>query len=540
MGKYKVQVVNCYSLNIRSGAGTSYKVIAWAQKGQTFTSSKKSGSWYYIDEKKGYASDSYIKTIQNLDPPKTPAKNAPKTIGTITTKATVNAYDKIDGKKVNSYKAQTFKYTVAKAPWYQVVTSQGLQWIKITTAAHATTGTTTLSKADYDKINAMINSGKGKTTTDRMGNVQGDKRKSSLAPAPATAVDKTALEAVIESFGGDEVQYDDKTGEILKGGAPTVVNWTLSYSEFEKNFDILRKNLNIIGETKNNIGKDLFTRFNRFHLPYVDHHLSKTFSHVFFTRPSCNFMTGDTALHTQFEKDPLIYYLWNNNSDVIKGLTTHLSSSHDFHPYLSNSAQSFDVPDEIIKTTEHGETFTGYKLLYGRHNIESNTAGQFTVQFKDDKHFTIYKTHKAWIEYISRVYRGTARPTLENMANKILDYACAVYYFICAEDGETLLFWSKYFGVFPLNAPASAATWAKGSGGANNMDFGINYAYAMKEDFSPLTLSEFNKNSSDAFKYRKIYDSEVGGAGRSLVGAPFIESSEDTTKHSIYKLKFRS
>jgi hypothetical protein len=251
-------------------------------------------------------------------------------------------------------------------------------------------------------------------------------------------------------------------------------------------------------------------------------------------------MTGDTALHTQFEKDPLIYYLWNNNSNVIKGLTTHLSSSHDFHPYLSNAAQSFDVPDEVIKTTEHGETFTGYKLLYGRHNIESNTAGQFTVQFKDDKDYTIYKTHKAWIEYISRVYRGTSRPTLENMANKILDYACAVYYFICAEDGETILFWSKYFGVFPLNAPASSATWAKGSGGATSPDFGINYAYAMKEDFSPLTLSEFNKNSSAAFQYRKIYDSEVGGAGRSLVGAPFVESTKNTNKQSVYKLKFRS
>jgi hypothetical protein len=126
------------------------------------------------------------------------------------------------------------------------------------------------------------------------------------------------------------------------------------------------------------------------------------------------------------------------------------------------------------------------------------------------------------------------------MSNKILDYASAVYYFICAEDGETILFWSKYFGVFPLNAPASSATWSKGSGGATSPDFGINYAYAMKEDFSPLTLSEFNKNSSSAFQYRKIYDSVVGGVGRSLVGAPFIESTTNTDKHSVYKLKFRS
>lgn len=245
-----------------------------------------------------------------------------------------------------------------------------------------------------------------------------------------------------------------------------------------------------------------------------------------------------TKLHSQLENDPLYSFLWNNNPMLLQALTEKFTESHDFHPYLSNAARSFDVSDEFIKTTEHGETFTGYKMLYGRHNIESNTAGQFTIQYQDDKNYTLYKTHKAWTEYISRVYRGALRPAKVYIKNRILDYASSVYYFVTGPDGETLLFWSKYFGVFPLNTPASAASWTKGSG-TSVPEFGINYAYAFKEDFSPVTLAEFNKNSSGDFVFRKTYDPITNGQSRTLSGAPFIESSKDSKGTSVYKLKFR-
>ncbi|WP_171567733.1 hypothetical protein, partial [Brevibacillus sp. MCWH] len=149
--------------------------------------------------------------------------------------------------------------------------------------------------------------------------------------------------------------------------------------------------------------------------------------------------------------------------ELILSLTDHFSNSHDFHPYLSNTANSFELSDEFIKTVEHGETLTGYKVQYGKNNIESNSSGSFSISYIDDAEFNIYKTHKAWIEYISRVYRGEVTPKRDYIQKKILDYTVSVYYFICGPDGETILFWSKYFGVFPTNTPSSASSWSKGS-----------------------------------------------------------------------------
>ena len=56
-------VVNCTtSVNVRSGAGTSYAVLGSAKKGATYTVTGQSGSWYKIDYngKTGYISSTYL------------------------------------------------------------------------------------------------------------------------------------------------------------------------------------------------------------------------------------------------------------------------------------------------------------------------------------------------------------------------------------------------------------------------------------------------------------------------------------------------
>ncbi len=52
------------SVNIRSGAGTSYSVVAGAKKGQTLTCIGESGDWYQVqlsDGTKGWVSSSLVK-----------------------------------------------------------------------------------------------------------------------------------------------------------------------------------------------------------------------------------------------------------------------------------------------------------------------------------------------------------------------------------------------------------------------------------------------------------------------------------------------
>lgn len=320
-------------------------------------------------------------------------------------------------------------------------------------------------------------------------------------------------------------------------------NYAIDYTFIRDNLETLRRNLNIIGDKNfSNIKDNLFAKFNRFKTEFPDIELSRTFSQVFFTRPDLNIVTnmgrGHFELHDQVTDDPVFYYLYKNNPNLLLSLTSDMSTEHDFNTYLSNKAESFDVPDEYVRTVEHGETFTGFKVQYAKNNIESNTAGTISISYTDDKDLSIYKMHKGWLDYCSKVYRGILRPKDEYIYRKVLDYACSVYYFLLGPDGETILFWSKYLGVFPTNTPASSLSWTKG----NNValpNFSINYAFSIKEDFNPLALAEFNANSSSDLTYRRTYEPALYTTGRTLSGAPFIETVLDASGQYVYKLRFR-
>lgn len=458
MGKYSVKVVNCSLLNVRAGVGTSHKIVSVVKVGDTFTSSKQSDGWYYIDEKKGWSSGKYIKVLKDLNPPPTPASQ-----------------------KQQSQKTSSSKSTV-----------------------------------DYSKVSEQLGSS---SSSSNISEVEGKR------------------------YVGKSNSDVDKLGALNTNPANFSQSYELKYDHLEDNMDVIRRNMNMVGEFGyRDVIRSHFRKFNRFKVPFVDGQLTKTFSHVFFTRPSLNLLdSSGKNLNSQFANDPLYFFLFNNNKELILSLTDHFSKSHDFHPYLSNTANSFELSDEFIKTVEHGETLTGYKVQYGKNNIESNSSGSFSISYIDDAEFNIYKTHKAWIEYISRVYRGEVTPKRDYIQKKILDYTVSVYYFICGPDGETILFWSKYFGVFPTNTPSSASSWSKGSS-VKLPEFTINYAYAMKEDFSPLSLIEFNKNSDKFghYKYRKTYEEELLTTGKTFSNAPFVELAKDKrTGEYVYKLRFR-
>lgn len=321
------------------------------------------------------------------------------------------------------------------------------------------------------------------------------------------------------------------------------------YSGYESNFSIMRKNLNINDSASDLavIRNNMIERFNRWKVAYPDTQLTKTFAHVFFTRPNLNLYKTQGSkiveLNSQAANDPVYYYLDKNNRALLLTLTKAFSGKHDFNPFLSNMARSFELSDESIESIEHGETFTGYKVKYGRHNIKSKTAGQFSISYIDDDDYRVYKLHKAWADYISKVYRGEFEAMDDYRRWRILDYACSVYYFLCGADGETILFWSKYTGVYPLNIPSAASSWTAGNL-IKMPEVSIQYDYAWKEDFNPTSLAEFNINGQGAqqsgqLQYISTYERELLTTGKTFTGSPFIESTHKKSGDYVFKLKFR-
>lgn len=284
-----------------------------------------------------------------------------------------------------------------------------------------------------------------------------------------------------------------------------------------------------------------FTEMNRFRLPFIGSSLSKAKAYVFFTRPTLHLFNSN-GLRNEIADNAVLSHLYEQNPLLLKSLSSKLSENHGFNPFLSNAAQSMEIADEVMKTIEHGETYTGWKQVYARNTNESNSANQFSVQYTEDKDLNIYNIHKAWIEYMNCVMRGDITSTRYAIVNKVLDYSCAVYYFMCAADGETILFWNKYTGVFPINTPASAFSWSADTP-ITNPKLTVNYMYAMREQMNTKALAEFNylSHGEEFGAFADIYNSSGYAMHNStMVGMPFVlfEKNSNGGKPK-FKLKFR-
>lgn len=309
----------------------------------------------------------------------------------------------------------------------------------------------------------------------------------------------------------------------------------------------VRRSLNLLNKsvTPDRLRQLYMENYNRFKETYIDDMLNKTFAHVFFVRPNCNiFRTGTSILTKTMAELPDFYYAFKHNKLILQQLQQEYKGAptHQFMFYPSNKVRSFEVADEYILTDTYGQSRTGYKVPYGKHNVESRTADKFSCTYIDDNRLTVYHVHKLWMDYISYVYRGKIGPQQAYIINKIIDYATCVYYILCAEDGETIIFWSKYTGVFPIKAPSSSFSYtAENPGGIQKPEINIEYQYAWKEDFNPLSLVEFNEHTGNhTYQYTNSYQASKLGPASTWSGCPFIETftGVGNGNNFIFKLRF--
>lgn len=325
-----------------------------------------------------------------------------------------------------------------------------------------------------------------------------------------------------------------------------IYNYKMDYERDNLSSDLagLRDTLNIGIEGRDELYRQYTEYYNRFKTVNPNDALSKTFAHVFFVRPDCNVLTrrgSQFILPTGIEDNPNFYYAYKKSPELLRQLVNDAGYDHDFMLYLSNKARSFQLNDEFINYDTYGKAMTGHKVVYGKTNVESKTAGDFSITYEDDRDLHVYNLHKLWTDYISNVYQGIFNPKTEYMQERILDYVANVYFFLCAEDGETIIFWSKYYGVIPVTIPSSQYSWAAGNI-LSKPEIDIKYQYSFKEDFNPLSIIEFNINSGQNhdYKYVPVISKDSYMTNTTWVGAPFIETfNDDMHAPYTFKLRFR-
>ena len=320
-------------------------------------------------------------------------------------------------------------------------------------------------------------------------------------------------------------------------------------SKIKANMDICYKmdtnNYSTFESTNENRGyftdlqKKMYNSFNRNKIALPDKELNKTFAYVFFTRPDLNILelesgTTNLSLTDQTRYDKKYFYLWNNNPWCLKSLVDAGNPYHKLMVLLSNEALSFEVGDIVLKTEEHGETYNGHKIMYGRSDIESNIAGEVSIRYVDTINLDVFKLHTAWVDYISKVSRGVFYPKREYIKKRILDYACSCYYFLCGPDGSTILYWQKLTGVFPLNTGENTFSWDSGTLLAKP-EINIKYAYSFKSAMDPITLFEFNNLTFNGV-HKTTYEKENLHTGSTFTHSPRVWESTDPAGHKIFRL----
>lgn len=298
------------------------------------------------------------------------------------------------------------------------------------------------------------------------------------------------------------------------------------YSDFEKQLETVRDTLNL-----NITREDWFSSFNRYRLITPESLLGKSKGYVFFTRPDLNIVTDNLSNAVGL----FFFNMASQHSGIIGSLETNTSSSHKFIPLLCNRCTGLELQDETLETKELNETLTGWKLNYGLNLIKSQTSNNLTTSFLEDEQLSIYLLFKIWGEYISAVSRGIMKPSDTYIHTKQLDYASSIYYILTAEDGESVLFWSKYTGCFPTNIPSSNFSDTIDSP-IKMPKYSINWQYAFKKDYDPYSLAEFNNLTGADFQYQNIYNETTSRSASTIAGAPFVDTN---TGGRLFKLRFR-
>lgn len=272
--------------------------------------------------------------------------------------------------------------------------------------------------------------------------------------------------------------------------------------------------------------------FNRFYTIFPDMEMPNDLkTYVFITRPEMNlFRSGrayktykDAALALEEDNanDAMLMNMSVLHPEILTMLTKYYSTDHYFIPYLQGRAESLQLPDYQIRTSELSIPFYNYKYIYPTVTNESITGGTFDISFREDNELRITKMFQFWIHYIDAIMKNKMKPSDSHIRDSTFDFMCSVYEIICDPTTQKVLFYAKYSGCFPTSVPISNLSHNLRSGVESKTS--VTFAYSFVEAMKPEIMLDFNKNSPGKGEIIDIYDTDFNMMGDSIVGNPTLE-----------------
>ena len=311
-----------------------------------------------------------------------------------------------------------------------------------------------------------------------------------------------------------------------------------------------------------------YSKFNRFGVGgFIDPYnaLSGTKEYIFFTKPDLNLVIPNSStINPELANQPYFTELYTRYPDVISQLqqSNGIGDQGPFMTLLSNSVKnSLELTPVNTTTIDTPATIYGTSYNYRGWGFSSDEKVEFSLEFEDSKYLEIYNLVKAYEEYERLKHLGMVTPPNIDGAptvngkcfsyyikNKILHDQFSVYKFIVEDDGETIIYYAKFWGVFFKNVPRDAFSDIKPDGG---LRYAIDFEAAFIDDMNPTILTDFNQlvypyitNTRDL----PLYNTEkrmIDGRWATMPIISKVEKSRNTiwngpsTMNHTYKLKWR-
>lgn len=260
----------------------------------------------------------------------------------------------------------------------------------------------------------------------------------------------------------------------------------------------LRKKEGIMNVTDS----DLFDKFKRYNVIDPYNHMGLTKEFIFFTKPNLQIFSKSKETQGWLRSYLINQPIFQDAYDKWPEVLTQLSSSYSNNPFntlLTNSVSAnIDLPDiSTANDYETGKTILGSSIFYRGTSFESDENFEFSVEFTDSRNLDVYMWFKLFDEYERLKHFGRINQNFENddytyIFDKKIHDQFSLYKFIVSEDGESIVHYSKYTGVYPKSVP-------RGSFGDMPADgvfkFTVNFKAAFVEDMNPMIIVEFNNVS---------------------------------------------
>ena len=297
---------------------------------------------------------------------------------------------------------------------------------------------------------------------------------------------------------------------------------------------------------------DLFNKTYRFGLFNPWEAATTTREFLFFTKPDLNIyardddsgmLMGGPVLNETLQSYAYWKDLIKSKKRIINLLQSSADETDNFNHLLQNQVISnLEIPGLTAETIETPTNMYGVGFSYRGSSEASDDSFDFSLEFRDTKWLDVYYFFKTYEEYETLKHHGTIAPYRGYIESKVIHDQFSIYKFLVDEDMETIIYYSKFFGVMPKSLPRdvfSSATFD------NGISYSVDFRAAFFEDMKPEILNDFNYISAPYYTslpyqidvYNDIFDRVDGRPAQAA--CVFKEDSKYSPNGYVYKLKWR-